>query len=278
MNAARGEDSAEATLRIYAIGEFLRLSDADRYMAMVYRERTTALDYIPADALVFLDQPGRAFAAAAAFGKQLSDDVRLQVKNGVLAGSATDFYRPWEEAADALSAFPVVMADAFTTGRIAPEPRSILQAAGKQLPSYGGSTETALEDVRRYLGLGFRVVVLTQDERRAGLLADISKKNGVDRCADCRRQAAAQGRCAVAVGALSSGLELTDAALAVLTDTQMLGGGLRRHKRKKALSGVSASGPAPTSPWGIWWCNEHHGIGRFAGICRLPVDGSKRTI
>lgn len=274
-----GEGAAAEAIAgdIHRLDNSLRLSNADRYISMIYREQTTALDYIPAEALVFLDQPGRLFAAAAAFAKQLADDLRLQVKSGFPAGNATDFFTPWEEAALALSSFPVVMGDAFTTGRIAPEPRSVLQAAGKQLPSYGGSTETALEDVRHYLGLDFRVVVLAQDERRAGLLAEIFEKNGVHPLHGLPDgKLPPKGRCAVAVGALSSGLELTNAALAVLTDMQMLGGGLRRHRRKKALGGRARVGSCADLSVGDLVVHEHHGIGRFAGICRLQVDGVEK--
>ena len=35
------------------------LGAADRYMGIIYPEYSCALDYIPPEALVFIDQPGR---------------------------------------------------------------------------------------------------------------------------------------------------------------------------------------------------------------------------
>ena len=50
------------------------LSDLDRYLPLLYGE-ASALDYIPAEAVVFLDQPGRCAERARAYEKQLSEDV-----------------------------------------------------------------------------------------------------------------------------------------------------------------------------------------------------------
>ncbi len=49
----------------------------------------------------------------------------------------------------------------------------------RQLPSYGGSAETALADVQRYLENDFRVVVFASDERRADVLAAMLEHNGI---------------------------------------------------------------------------------------------------
>jgi transcription-repair coupling factor (superfamily II helicase) len=255
----------------------LRLSDADRYMSLLYPKLATALDFVPRDALVFLDQPGRTGAMAEAYEKQTAEDIRPIVKSGVLPGGTSDFYFPWKEAAQALLDFPVVMADAISMGSAALEPRTVLGVRAKQLPSYGGSSETALEDVRRYLGQSFRVVVLAQDERRAGLLAGILEKNGVDVLRGLPAGSLPEkGRCVVTAGSLSAGLELTDISLAVLTDTQMLGGGLRRYKRKKALSGRERIGSTADLEVGDLVVHEQHGIGRFAGVFKIPVDGVEK--
>lgn len=71
------------------------------------------------------------------------------------------------------------MADAFSAGRYPLSPRSVLDTNVRQLPSYGGSAETALADVQRYLENDFRVVVFASDDRRADVLAAMLERNGI---------------------------------------------------------------------------------------------------
>ena len=255
----------------------LRLTAADRYMSLIYPQYATALDFIPADALVLMDAPGRITATAAAFEKQMADDVRMLVQSGTLDASLADYALLWQEALAELAARPVILADSFTTGSTALEPRSIVGVKAKQLPPYGGSTETALDDVRHFIGRGYRVVVLAQDNRRAGVLAELLTKNGLEPLRELPDGALPPaGRCAVMVGALSAGVELTDARLAVLTDTQLLMAGLRRFGRRKGAGNRQRLGAVSDLSVGDLVVHEHHGIGRFAGISKIPVDGIEK--
>ena len=167
----RGENAAKlaATMRSDAekLAGGIALSDADRYLPILYPE-ATGFDYIPENALVFLDQPGRCLERGRAFEKQLADDVSELQKRAMIAMSAEGFRLSAEQLFRALSEYPLYMADAFTVGRTPVAPKTLTSIAAKQLPSYGGSAQTAAEDVAAYLKQDCRVVVLAADERRGG--------------------------------------------------------------------------------------------------------------
>ncbi len=249
---------------------------ADRYLPLVYPP-ATALDYIPPDALVLLDSPARCGERAAEYGKQLADDCRLLSESGLPVQSEAEYALSWEEACRRLGDFAVVMADAFTAGRYPLTPRSLLSSDARQLPSYGGSAETAMEDVRRYLELNYRVVVLASDGRRADVLAAMLERGGLAPLRNFPNgELPPAGRCTVAVGGLSSGLEEPEALLAVLTDTQIAGAGLRSRKRRRAVSDRERLGSCADLSVGDLVVHDVHGIGRFAGIFRIPVDGVEK--
>jgi transcription-repair coupling factor (superfamily II helicase) len=85
------------------------------------------------------------------------------------------------------------------------------------------------------------------------------------------------GSCVIAVGALSEGYEYPDAKLAVLTDTQIVQGGLRKKlKKKKALKDRQGIMSYADLSVGDLVVHEYHGIGRFAGIFRMPADGIEK--
>lgn len=275
----KGGEKLCETLRADAekLTEALGYETADRYIALIYPEFRTAADYISPETLVFLDRPGKLGENAAAFMKQHAEDVKLLMESGVISGRLAQFYLPWEHMTGLLAEFALVMEDAFTAGRYPVEPKSIINCIVKQLPSYGGSSETAAEDVLHYTAERFSVVVLAADRRRAELLSAFLLKKGVKTALDTELKALPPpGSCVVSVGALSAGFEYPDAKLAVITDSQMIGGGIRKTKRKKALKDRQGIDNCADLSVGDLVVHEIHGIGRFAGIFKMPVDGVEK--
>ncbi len=251
---------------------------ADRYMGLIYPEFATALDYLAPEALVVLDQPGKCAQRARDFLKQAAEDVRLLVEGGTLPGRIAQYYATWELTVERLSDWPVVMADAFAVGRYPMQPRTTVSLAAKQLPSYAGSGQQAAEDVRHWLGESYRCVVLAGDARRAAALADILREKGVKNIYTDQslKKLPEPGQCAVAVGSLPAGLEYPQIKLAVLADTQIAKSGLRTARRKRALPAGARLGSYEDLAVGDLVVHESYGIGRFAGIFKMPVDGVEK--
>ena len=250
---------------------------ADRYLPLLYADYVTALDYFPADALIFIDSPHRCADRAAELAEQWKDDIEILQNGAIPVFTPEDYILPWKEALHRLGDFGVVHLDAFTAGHYAPEPKVILSPDMRQLPSYGGSVETALSDVKEYTRQGCRTVLLCSDQRRADVLANMLYENNIMALRGFPNgELPPEGRVTVAVGALSSGLECPELRLAILTDTQILAGALRSRKKKKALSDRVRLGSCADLSVGDLVVHEHHGIGRFAGIFKIPVDGVEK--
>ena len=250
---------------------------SDRYLPELYSEYSTALDFIAPDAIVYIDAPNRCAEKAKDISDSLADDLKILREGAFPVAETGDYLLPWKDACEKIADFAVVMADAFSAGRYPLSPRSVLDTNVRQLPSYGGSAETALADVQRYLENDFRVVVFASDDRRADVLAAMLERNGIPPLRGFPNGALPpEGRATVAVGALSAGLEAPEAHLAVLTDTQIAAGALRSRKRRRAMADREKLGSCADLSVGDLVVHEHHGIGRFAGIFKLPVDGIEK--
>ena len=248
---------------------------SDRYLPELYSEYSTALDFIAPDAIVYIDAPNRCAEKAKDISDSLADDLKILREGAFPVAETGDYLLPWKDACEKIADFAVVMADAFSAGRYPLSPRSVLDTNVRQLPSYGGSAETALADVQRYLENDFRVVVSASDDRRADVLAAMLERNGIPPLRGFPNGALPpEGRATVAVGALSAGLEAPEAHLAVLTDTQIAAGALRSRKRRRAMADREKLGSCADLSVGDLVVHEHHGIGRFAGIVQMPVDGA----
>ena len=254
------------------------LAASDRYMALVWKQLASGIDYIPGDAIVLISEPQKCLERAKDAASNSAEDIKSLLLTGALHGSLAEFAESWESALIRLRNLDVVMADMFTMGRYPMEPGSILGLTAKQLPSYGGSAEAAAEDLKHYLERDFGVVILAGDERRARYMLDFFTERDITCGLEFElSELPKEGRAVVTVGGLSSGIEYPDARLAVLTESQISGTGFRkRTTRKKAVSNRQRIGSYADLSVGDLVVHEHHGIGRFAGIFKMPVEGVEK--
>lgn len=257
----------------------LSFSCSDRYLNLLFDENTCAADYIPFDAAVILYEPSRLAERAKNYIWRISQDIETLLTNGTLADSQTDLFRTWDECCGILSERPVIMADSFRGSSYPLAPRSLLSITAKQLPSYGGSLSTAAGDIVHYMKEGFRVVVTCTDERKCGILSEYLDSIGVPSAIDTALSSVPGcGECTVTVGSVSSGMEYPSLKLVLITEGQLMS-----HAPKKSARGARKPGKdrqrlqsfSDLSP-GDAVVHESHGIGRFLGVVKMPVDGVEK--
>ena len=274
----RGSESAlkaAETIRADAekLSAFGALQSADKYMELIY-PMSCAADYLSPDALVFFDQPNRCAEKARDYQKQLRDDVSELLRRGALAVAPDSFALGFDALLQRLADYPVYMADAFAVGRSPLAPRTLTSVAAKQLTTYAGNAQAAADDVAAYLKQGFRVVVLAADERRARVLQEFFDGRGIAApLFETMTRLPDPGRCHIAVGAISAGMEYPTIRLAILTDAQLLHAREKRRAKRALPSGRTRIESYADLSVGDYVVHENHGIGRFAGIVKMQVDG-----
>ncbi|MCI9376355.1 MAG: transcription-repair coupling factor [Oscillibacter sp.] len=248
----------------------------DRYLAAIYPEVTAGVHYLPANSLVFLCESGRVDERVKGTLLQNRQDVETLLEAGVLAGEYGKFLLSAEEFYSALETFPVVMADSLPTSRQPIRPKALLSINARQLSSYGGSLETAVSDLEQYRKNGSAVLLLCGNEGRANNLYRLLTNRGIPASLDMRGTAMPRpGEVRIGLGALSAGCEWPVLRLAVLTEGQLTAPVRRRAKLKKESNRQKIQSYTDLKP-GDLVVHVHHGVGRFAGIQRMPVDGVEK--
>ena len=274
------DNAATLAANMRADAERLRsgilMTDSDRYLPMIYPMASGA-DYIPEDAFIFLDQPGRCAERAREYMKRLSEDIRELGRRSLVSASEDGFFLSFDRLLKRLEDFPLYMADAFTVGRNPIAPRTIISIPAKQLPSYAGNAQTAAEDARQLLKAGCSVAILAGDRRRAEVLCNFLSEHDVPAfLAPDDQTLPVKGRCTVSIGAVSAGMEYPGIRLAILTDAQLLRRKSRNAARKKLPSGRVRIESFADLSVGDYVVHENHGIGKFTGIVRMEVDGYEK--
>jgi len=255
------------------------LPSADRYMGLLYDVFTSPLEYLPEGCTVLTSELGRLSERGKIYSQEQKDALKAAQTSGVLEKSIGTFYMPWPEVFVALMEQPAVVMEQFTSAGhgLDFQPKALIGLLAKQLPSYGGSVETAEGDIRHYTQTGYRTLVLCGDAERAKRLSERLREAGLPIQLELSPAVSLPkaGTCTVTLGSLIAGLEYPAEKLAVITEGQILRTGPVEKPRKTKRRGQPLESYTDLSP-GDLVVHEHHGIGRFVGIQTLDVDGVKK--
>ena len=244
----------------------------DRYLPLIYPQEATAVDYLPGDACVLFDQCTRVADRAKTYQWQWEEDIKTLLEQGELDPSCTQFTLTFPRLCQRLEDWPVVYLDSFTTSAYPVPPQLLLSLTAKQLPSFGLSLETAVQDLAHYQANRFSTMVLVSGEQRALDLQTLLREQKVKAAVEFQLTALPPpGQIVITLGGLSGGMEYPSIQLAVLTEGDRATP-KRRKPRGDTTNRQKLKSYADLAP-GDLVVHEHHGIGRFVGMVKMPVDG-----
>ncbi len=236
-------------------------------------------DYLPADALVCVSETGRIGERVKSVLWQAREDTESLLAAGEKYGDLLRLLHTQGEWLERLEQFPVCMMESLPTSRYPLTPRTLLTINAKQLSAYGGSLEAAAGDLEHYLSTRCAVLLLCGSQARCRNIQRMLQERSIPSALDfdCLEMPKG-GQVRIAVGALSAGAEYPQINLAVLTEGQLTAATAgkapvrrspKKDNRQKLLS------YADLTP-GDLVVHTHHGIGRFEGIRKMPVDGVEK--
>ena len=261
--------------------EGLPLGGMDRYLAAAYPTAVCAADYLPEGSIVLVCEGSRVMERAKGCAFEWGEDLKILLEEGVLAGQFASLTVELEDLTRRLrGSFPLLLCDSLPTSRYLAPPRAMLSINARQLPSYGGSLETAAADMEHYLAAGSGVLVLCGNETRARNFHRLLEERGVRARLDLSDQTLpAAGETVIGLGALSAGCEYPQLRLVILTEGQLLapvsGKAPRTVRQKKDSSRQKLRSYTDLTP-GDLVVHQRHGIGRFVGMERIRVDGADK--
>jgi len=252
---------------------------SDRYMALIYPEMATAMDYIPKDALLILCDQSNLRRSA----RSRCDEVGMQLdsllQGGLLAGELCDYVSQWEDFCTQLRGRTAVYFDAFG-GTSYPEdcpPKHLFPLTAKQLPSYGGNLDTAATDLTHYQKMEFSSLVLCGTRRRAELLQEMLSAKGLSSFICIPLTAMPKpGQILLAEGTLPFGMEYPNSKLAILTEGQLITKATPKRAPSKKTGSTNRqklNSFTDLTP-GDLVVHENYGIGRFVAMEQIRVDGA----
>ena len=242
-------------------------------------EMVSAFGCLPADALICLCETGRITERVKGVLFQAKEDTESLLAAGEPNGDLVSLLLSQSEWLSELERFPVCMMEALPTSRYPLSPRTLLTINAKQLSAYGGSMDAAAGDLEHYRSVRFGALLLCGNAPRARNLQRMLQERDLPAALDFEGEALpAPGEIRLTVGALSAGAEYPQLNLAILTEGQLTAASsgkapakrsVKKDNRQKLLSYTDLTP-------GDLVVHAHHGIGRFEGMRKMPVDGVEK--
>ena len=240
----------------------------DKYLPIRYPQPATLLDYFE-NPLLILEEPASIREADRATEFRRGEELSSLLEEGVLCAGLDRLYEEpgwlWAQTGK----YSTLCAENFARSMPDLPLKQVFNAPAHALPAWGGEVSALLEDLRPMVEQGTQVTVLAGTQRAAnGLAADL-RREGLSVTTDPAAPPAGSGQVQVMPGHLSAGCSIPFARFALITARAYGESGVvkRRKKAKDAYSSLSELTP------GDLVVHQNYGIGRYAGIQRITVQG-----
>lgn len=239
----------------------------DKYLAVRYPQPATLLDYFD-DPLLVLEEPASLREAEHTTTYRRGEEISALLQDGVLAAGLDNLYAEngylWAQAANRRT----ICAENFARSMPDIPLKDIVNAPAHTLPAWGGEVTSLLEDLQPLCNGGAAVTVLAGTQRAAaGLAADLRTK-GLLVTTD-PDAAPGAGLVQVLPGQLSAGCSVPFAKYALFT-ARAFGISSTQKKKKRNKDALNSLSEIAVGDLVV---HQNHGIGRYAGIQRMAVQG-----
>ena len=267
-----------------ALTSSLPLDSRDRFIGTIYKKSESLFDYLTTGercVAVILgtnechEELSRSVSSFAERAEEL-------IKGGLISAAKAKYTLDKAGYEEALSAFVPIHINSFAgVGNMAAS--GLFGFRCRRVAAYGGNPSLLHEDIRGYIKMGYRTLILTETKQGAESLISALMENDifaalVSEDFDLTQKPA--GSVFVGVGD-NSGFELVSLSLAVLSMRQPEGKKIMaERKRRRIIKRAGGAGERLLSyadlSVGDYVVHASYGIGLFEGIEAVNVDGVVR--
>jgi transcription-repair coupling factor (superfamily II helicase) len=216
--------------------------------------------YLPADAIVVGDEPGRLRER----GERLDAEVTAQhgeaVKHFPLVSPPGELFQSWEEARDGAAGRPRLhlLGPVARRSGADRDPATVLDVATAPQPAFTRNLDLVRGFLADLHAKGEEIHVLCDNQGQRDRLDELL--------------GATPAR--LDVGLVAHGFTCAEARLALLTDHEIFERYRRRVRRRKRTGGLSLAELDALDP-GDHVVHDEHGIGRYRGLVRMAMNGQE---
>lgn len=246
-----------------------------KYTALFYKKDTTIADYLPQNALIILDEISRIQEMTEQLDREEAEWQVEMLQKGEMVGGVP-LTIGWSELAEKLHR-PLLLLSLFLRYHGQFQPQNVINFTCRSMQNFHGQINLLKTETDRWLKSEFAVVFLASDAERAARLAQVLVDYGIESEPAEAGALPAFGRIQIIIGGLESGFELPLQKLAVITEKEVFTKKTPKVQRRgRKISNAERLKNYNELKAGDYVVHVDHGIGRYAGIETLEVNGTHK--
>lgn len=233
-----------------------------KYIALLYPERQTIMDYMPSDTILILDEPTRLIETSKQLERDESEWSLHLLQNGKslpgleLARDTDDIlhHRP----------FQTLFLSLFLRQIPHSQPQNILNMTSRSMQNFHGQMNVLKAEMERWKKIGAKVMMLAGSAERIDRMRRVLDDYGIDPPT-------------LLEGNLQQGFELPSSHLVVITEGEMFSQKQRKQRSQgKKMDNAERIKSYTELKVGDYVVHHNHGIGKYVGIGTLEIGGIHR--
>ncbi len=246
------------------------------YLPYLYPDETVcALDYLPADAILILDEPTQAKARWEQREGEIAEILEARAARGEYLTAAMPHACGFETLIKAMpKSEATVLLSLLGRGLDGVKIDKSIPTQAGAMENFAGRLPAFFEAIDGWLGARFRCILVTEQAER---LRQILAEHKLPVSPSDRLEPGGEAGVFVLPGSLLGGFKLPEANLMLATDTDIFGHRAHQKPQKRAFKeGLKITSYLELRE-GDYVVHINHGIGRYAGITRMKgADGAER--
>lgn len=236
-----------------------RFAGIEGFMPFLYPNLATLWDYLPQDSVIIVDEPynmeleaKKLLEQANSFYEKEHEIDRLVAKPLEIFTSFDEIQKLWEnEKTILMQKSEQETADSNQQVYISFKTRSF--------EAIRGNFQVFLKEIENWVEKGYTVIIMSDNDKQAERMRNMLSEREIDHVS-------------VIIGSINAGFASDDLKLVLISDDEMFGRYKHRRRKKKFKEGIPLSSFLDLKV-DDYVVHVTHGIGKYAGIKQLKIEG-----
>ena len=248
----------------------------ERFMPYFFRKLSALTDYLPADTLIFLEEPQRMQDYGTGTEEEFMESFRIRLEKGMALPEQGSIMRTVRETMTLLATGRTMVftgLDTMLTGIHVNERYSI---DCQPLVSFRGNVSNMMAELKRCMSQKYSVVLFCPSRTRGSRMAEELRENGIKAYYDEDSEREVEpGTMLVTHGNLHRGFLYPQLKFMVMTEGDIFGGEKKKRSAKKKTDSRKALNFSELSV-NDYVVHESYGIGIYQGVVKMTADDVDR--
>ncbi|MBO6158757.1 MAG: transcription-repair coupling factor [Firmicutes bacterium] len=263
------------------ISRFLtgRTRGLETYISFFFNEKSSILDYIPADSVLYFQEPVRIRERFRVLEDELNASLDGRLRGGYLLPTQMNIFPTFERVQKMIEPFSrVFLCSLPSSGQEAFHLQDILRVNAHSMNVLSSEPGMLLDEIKADLKLGYRTVLLYDSTLRCErAVTALGQEDVPCYLYEDFSQSPKEGSAAVGRGLLNKGFAYPDARFSLVSMKEISerrsGRGPRRKRKFKAGERIESFSDLTVGDYVV---HENHGVGIYQGIVQMDDENTRR--